>query len=171
MILNVGERHWEVYRGKHGESYLTKTCLESWTAVVGQWLLHCPTAHPAWRHWLSSVIHLRPLVGIPKAELLFEGATHEWSLTAMDSEKGPVRDDKSTWTLLSPTCYMAQMRLTSQVFEEDDVAFTIGEQMSRRAVEGFYVLEPQGVQGARTQIRELLENLADEVERVVVQGE
>lgn len=67
---------------------------------IAQWLLDAPGAHPHWRYHVLTVVHLRPLEGIPEASVQFPGASHEMQVLALDPTKDDVVDsaDWSTMT-------------------------------------------------------------------------
>lgn len=63
-------------------------------ATVGFWLIHAPWMHLAWSWHVASVVHLRPIAGEP-AKLQFKGATHEFTVAALDPKHDPTLDHES----------------------------------------------------------------------------
>jgi hypothetical protein len=53
-------------------------------AAVAGWILHCTWAHPAWNHWLISVVHLRDVEGAPPANRIYPEAAFEFMIAALD---------------------------------------------------------------------------------------
>jgi len=47
---------------------------------IGRWLLRCPFAHPVWSQWVVSLVHLRPVGGLPAAV----GSGHNLAIFAVD---------------------------------------------------------------------------------------
>ena len=56
------------------------------TQIAG-FLLYAPAAHPAWSYYLVSLVHLRDVEGFPPAHRLFQEATHETTILALDPSK------------------------------------------------------------------------------------
>jgi hypothetical protein len=51
---------------------------------VAQWILRCPGQTPAWDTYVVSTVHLRDIPGVPPAVLNIPGASHEFSIWALD---------------------------------------------------------------------------------------
>ncbi len=59
---------------------------------VAAWLLHALRAHAFW-HWrYMSIVHLRPVKGLPPPRLHFPEATHELQVLSIDPERCPSPD-------------------------------------------------------------------------------
>jgi hypothetical protein len=94
---------------------------------VSGWLVEAPWAHPLWHSYRISLIHLRPVPGLPAAHITLHGATHEMMVFALDPDApregiltgGPC-------PILRPTNFAAQM------IEDSDDA---GAQRVERAVQ------------------------------------
>lgn len=56
------------------------------TSTVVWWLIHAPGYHPWWNNYQLSLIHLRPVDGLPPAKINLPGATHEVMLFAMSPD-------------------------------------------------------------------------------------
>jgi hypothetical protein len=52
-------------------------------ASLEAWLVRCSWAHPMWDHWLISVVHLRPVNGLPPAVLSYPKAEFELTCIAL----------------------------------------------------------------------------------------
>jgi hypothetical protein len=75
---------------------------------LARWLLHCPYLHPAWTHWLISLIHLKPVDGLPDAYKLDPTCEYELAVFAVDPACTPDADDVTSIWLLSPACIEVQ---------------------------------------------------------------
>lgn len=104
---------------------------------VGIWFLDCPGQSPAWRHYLLSIAHLRPIEGVKPARIFREGATHEVMLLALDPEANPAPCDEGSWKWLSPTNYAGQIILPS----DRDARRVIGI-LARATADGLLWAEP-----------------------------
>jgi hypothetical protein len=87
-----------------------------WTSSIGTWFIDAPGQSPAWRHYMLSAVHLRPIDGVKPAVISEPGATHEFMMLAMDPEKNPDPLDPKTWSFLRPC------NLTEQVTLPNDAA-------------------------------------------------
>jgi hypothetical protein len=84
-----------------------------WQATLGVWFLHCPGQSPAWSHFGLSLIHLRPIEGVPDAVIRLPHATHEVILAAYDPAANPMATDLRTWRRLFPINLMEQIQMPS----------------------------------------------------------
>jgi hypothetical protein len=75
---------------------------KDWTSGIGNWFIDAPGQSPAWRHYMLSAVHLRPIDGVKPAMLKEPGMTHEFMLMAMDPEKKPDPQNPETWSYLRP---------------------------------------------------------------------
>ena len=105
-------------------------------ASLARWLIEAPGQSPAWRHYLLSIIHLRPMLGAPPAHIRRPGATHELILCALDSERGPRVDDIET------ICYLTPLNALVQFTATDEVAIHVGELAARAICDGYMPAEP-----------------------------
>jgi hypothetical protein len=97
--------------------------------TLDAYLLHRPGAHAFWDHWLVSVVHLRPIDGVPPAVLQAPTSTHELLIAALDPQTAlPTLDvtDLTTWRphLLRPFDVMEQFSAANDAIAADvfDVA-------------------------------------------------
>lgn len=102
-----------------------------WQATLGLWFLTCPGQSPGWENYVLSVIHLRPIDGVPPAHIRVAGATHEVMVVAIDPEYSPVPTDPSSWHFLWPLNVEEQVHLPNdqaakQLIEDSARAVTIG---------------------------------------------
>lgn len=117
-------------------------------ATLTAWFLCIPSAHPLWQCYLLAVIHLRHIAGVPPAHKRFAAATHELMVIALDPEHRPNPEDRETWRWLTPINVAEQFAVNS-----DADAIDMGEQFARACVDGYVVVEPAGIMGARDQWR------------------
>jgi hypothetical protein len=71
-------------------------------ATIAAWLLHVPRAHAFWEHWAVSVIHLRPIDGVPPADIVSPGMTHEIVIFTIDPKDREPDPDKGAFAALAP---------------------------------------------------------------------
>lgn len=77
-------------------------------ATVGMWLLFCPGAHLAWSYWWLTLIHLRPIEGVPPAKITTPGAGWEVICCAQDPNDAPSPDDPKSLRMLQPIDWIVQ---------------------------------------------------------------
>ena len=106
-------------------------------ATVAAWFLTCPRQSPLWERYVLSVVHLRPMPGVPAPQLVFEGATHELDLLALDPDPDPQANRPETWRFLMPVNYSGQLRLPS-----DDAARDLLVRAAQAVVDGQLWAEP-----------------------------
>lgn len=61
---------------------------KDWEACLESWILNGPGFHPAWAWWQISVVHLRDIPDVPPAVKHYPKAEYEFSITALNPEKG-----------------------------------------------------------------------------------
>jgi|SRR2546429_6517914 len=84
---------------------------KDWLATIGTWFIDAPNQSPAWRHYVLSAVHLRPIDGVKQAVVKEPGATHEFLLLALDPAKHPDPQDPDTWSFLQPFNLVQQLTL------------------------------------------------------------
>jgi hypothetical protein len=57
-----------------------------WNATLDFFIVRAEGAHPFWDHWFVSVVHLRPIDGVPPAHISKPGMTHELIIAALNPE-------------------------------------------------------------------------------------
>lgn len=96
-------------------------------------LLHCPGAHPFWGWWLMSLVHLRPVEGLPPVKAS-PGATHEISVLVVDPERCPEPDPATGergYPLLTPPDVVLQFAAADD--EEARALFAwLGEEVAQQ---------------------------------------
>lgn len=75
-------------------------------------LLHRPDAHPCWHTYVVSLVHLRPMEGIPLSPIDDDG-THEIAIIAIDPRCTPDPAVPATITPLHPANLIHQVRCGS----------------------------------------------------------
>lgn len=79
-------------------------------AALRIYVLHRPDAHPMWHSYVLSLIHLRPIDGMPPPHLEHRDSSHELSLFALDP-RAPLEASKpETYRLLHPVNLLHQLR-------------------------------------------------------------
>lgn len=114
-----------------------------WSATVALWMLDCPGQSPAWRHYLLSVVHLRPVDDLPPAAVTVPGATHELIVCALDPMANPRPLLPGSWVRLTPTNVVEQVQLP-----DDETASVLADLAARAVVDGTLPAEPP-LAGAR----------------------
>jgi hypothetical protein len=78
-------------------------------STVAAWLLYCPGAHLWWSYWWISVIHLRPIEGVPPAKKRFPEAEYEIICLSQDPDHAPDPDNPiGTIRRLDPVDWIVQ---------------------------------------------------------------
>jgi len=80
-------------------------------ATVEVWVVEAPWAHPCWRSYAISLVHLRPLPGFSPPLLYQRGVTHEllvWALNP-DHPRLPTIDGSARFYRLEPRNFGAQI--------------------------------------------------------------
>lgn len=57
---------------------------EQTSTALGLWLIEAPFVHAAWSYHAADIVHLRDVSGLPPAILQRPGATHEFTMHALD---------------------------------------------------------------------------------------
>jgi hypothetical protein len=125
------------------------------SATIATWFLDCPGQSPAWRHYLLSVVHLRPIEGQSHEPVFqFPGATHEVMVVALDPDRKPSPADSETWFHLTPVNVAQQL-----VLEDDEQAKELLHLAARAVVSGILPAEP-ALAGAKEPWQTTLVNTA-----------
>lgn len=91
-----------------------KRSVADWDATVAIFVVHAPGITVAWDHWSISVIHLRPIPGVPDAAIRSEGATHEFVIAALDpGHILPRVNAWSDWRFLQPVDVVEQFKAST----------------------------------------------------------
>lgn len=126
--------------GAFGEAWLirmgppgTRGSVDVDAALAG-WIVRAPHAHPLWRYWMLSVVHLRPLEGGKPPQLRFPEATHEIVIVALNPEHPlPPLDHAPGW----PVHYLTPIDVCEQmVVPNDAVAVEIAGLCVRAICDG-----------------------------------
>lgn len=70
-------------------------------ATVAAWLIEGPF-HPAWQHWLMSVVHLREIPGVKPAVKRYPEAAYEFLIASLHADGGHDPDQPQGWLWLQP---------------------------------------------------------------------
>lgn len=76
--------------GMHGTAWLLDKSFDSRPdvqATIESWIVSAVYAHPFWSHYMVTCIHLRDIDGTKPANKVFDEATHEVLVVALDPEK------------------------------------------------------------------------------------
>jgi len=79
--------------------------------------IHCPKAHPAWHTYLVSIVHLRPVEGLPPPNLAHPDASHEIMIQAMDPRADLGTDSPA---LVPPRSVLQPPNLVHQLRAQSD---------------------------------------------------
>lgn len=79
-------------------------------ACLGAVLIHRPDAHPAWSDYVVSIVHLRPIAGLPADYLAYPDSTHEILVLALDPDHVADPADRKTIRPLNPANLVHQLR-------------------------------------------------------------
>lgn len=103
------------------------------SATVGSdWLVHAPYGHPFWWWYAVSVVHLRPLPGMPPPNMVREDATHEIMFLALDpSHPLPDVDNWAAMKYLTPPDLAWQF-----IVDRDEQAKELGDLVVRHICDG-----------------------------------
>ena len=138
-----------LYPGRHEKP-------EEGGAQIAMWFLHLPEAHPAWQHYMLTLIHLRDLPGMPPATKEREDDTHEIVPMPLDSGNEPHVEDLDSMRALTPPNIAVQFRSGS-----DEEAMEVAEMVVWRLVRGTLPAEPVGIRGAEEGWRQMVRVYAD----------
>lgn len=103
-------------------------------ATVGCFLVQAPGAHAFWDHYIVSVVHLRPIVGVKPPVITRAGATHELMIMALNPEQplpSPVVAPGWQIHFLTPIDVIEQFRVA-----DDAIADKVLELAVRAIVDG-----------------------------------
>jgi len=125
-------------------------------AALAAWLIDAPGQSPAWRHYLVSIIHLRPIAGVPPAYIGMPGATHELLLCALDPHHRPNVDDPESLAPLLPVNAECQFAV-----DTDEQAIRLGELVVKAIVDGVYPAEPPFPQQGRGAWQQIVSETAE----------
>ncbi|MDE2100445.1 MAG: hypothetical protein KGL39_24550 [Patescibacteria group bacterium] len=106
-------------------------------ATISQWLLTCPGQSPMWERYLISLIHLRDIEGVKKANFQRPGMTHELLIAALNPEKKLDVLDPETWSFLTPLNLVEQFKM-----HDDASALALFEHCIDNVLEGRLWAEP-----------------------------
>lgn len=82
--VQLGEwRAWDVM------PTITPAERAEYPGALGLWTLHAPGSHIIWPWTRLTVVHLRPIPGMPDSVLHFPRASHEFGILAVDPERCP----------------------------------------------------------------------------------
>lgn len=114
------------------------------TATLKAWLMHLPGQHPFWAHYMFGVVHLRPIAGGRPPVKQAPDAEHEMIVVALDPHRKPSADDINTLIPLTPVNYVVQFAGMT-----DAQAIETATLLVNSFIEGGFLVEPQGIVGAR----------------------
>lgn len=108
----------------------------AWGCSLASWLIHVPTAHPAWSWYLLTVISLRDIPGMPPAYKQFTGADHEVLIYALDpAHPLPDPDDGDAKV---PAKYLSPPNLVHQVGgATDEMMIDVIDLLAHAFVDGY----------------------------------
>jgi hypothetical protein len=107
------------------------------------WILNVPGAHPFWEDYVISVIHLRPVVGLPPTHKDFIGASHELMVLALQKNDKVIKGPVPGFIMLTPPNVRVQFKAAF-----DKGAMEVSDLMAKATLDGMPWIEPQGVIGA-----------------------
>jgi len=114
------------------------------TATLKAWLLHLPGQHPFWSDYMFGVVHLRPIEGGRPPVKIMPDAEHEMIVVALDPSRKPNASDINTLIPLHPVNYVVQFAGMT-----DEQAIETAALLVNAFIEGGFLVEPQGIVGAR----------------------
>jgi len=123
-----------------------KPLTKSQEATLGAYLMYIPSAHLFWRHYMICVIHLRDIEGANPAVKQYPEATHELLVAALNPDYAPDPNDPETIHTLRPLNVVVQFTVP-----KDEDAQEILTLAARACVDGRFLVEPEGILGARGQ--------------------
>lgn len=89
--------------GRAGRAWLSKDPgIAEHATTIAAWILCAPGAHPAWSFYQVTLVHLRPVEGLPPPVLKRPGVEHEIAIMALHPDTRPLPDDTATWVFLTP---------------------------------------------------------------------
>jgi hypothetical protein len=89
-------------------------------ASVARWIVQAPGCHPFWDHWALTVIHLRPIEGVPAPVIRTPGATHEVLFLSLNPEEPLPPLDTTTWGPHYRLPFMSPPDLATQIAVAND---------------------------------------------------
>lgn len=124
------------------------------TATLAAWLVHIPSASPAWADYELSVIHLRSIPGEVDPHRQYPEAAYEITMFALDPSRSPRADDRETLQPLFP------INITEQFHGViDEQAIEIADGCVEGMVVGMLAAEPDW-QPQRALWRSVIRNTA-----------
>ena len=114
------------------------------TATLKAWLLHLPGQHPFWSDYMFGVVHLRPIAGTRPPSKHAPDAEHEMIVVALDPNAKPNASNLNTLVPLTPVNYVVQFAGMT-----DEQAIETAALLVNAFIEGGFLVEPQGIVGAR----------------------
>lgn len=127
-------------------------------ACLAAWLIDAPGQAIAWRHYLLSVCHLRPVPGAGPAVIRIPGATHELLLIALDPAGNPNVGDRESLRFLTPLNAEAQFTV-----DTDAQAVALAEEATRAICDGYMPAEPPFPWQGRTAWQQAVTETAEHV--------
>jgi hypothetical protein len=127
-------------------------------ATVSQWFIYAPGQSPAWSHYLLSICHLRDMDGVKPAEVVVEGATHELTLFALDSDQKPKFNDRNSLSALTPANAACQF-----IVDSDEQASELAFCMARAICLGDIPAEPMFQQAGQDQWQGVVSTTAEHI--------
>jgi hypothetical protein len=85
--------------------------------TLDQWIAHAPYAHPIWHSYMICSVALRNVPGLPEADIMLPGGTHEVFVIALN----PNHD---TWVDEAPHM-LTPVNFAGQFIEPDDEAANV----------------------------------------------
>lgn len=107
------------------------------TATLATWLVHIPSASPAWSDYQVSVVHLRDIPDTREVTRQYPEAAYELMMYALDPDRHPRPDDVETLVPLHPLNMVIQFHGIS-----DEDAGGLAEACARAMCLGILAAEP-----------------------------
>ena len=141
--------------GAKGEAWAGQLQNAGLHGIVAIWLVHLPKIHPKLKHWAITVLHLRPIEGMPDAFKRYPEAEYEFSVYSLHPEEAKSPDpDRAPWPYLTPADIQGQFHGIEQ-----GQVHALCDFVARRMINGHLIPDPKTAQKWGNEIKTMVDML------------